>query len=100
MSNVKRHIEAIVIGKPLVPLWVLLGTGENDKSFEETMVFDTDRYLPRLLAKYGFTKSASEIRRNRKDLDIKLEKPDFLEIKLGKKRITIIVGVEDDSEII
>lgn len=99
MNDIKKHIETIVIGNPLVPLWMLLGVNEEDKSFEETIVYDTDRYLPRLLAKYGFTKSASEIRRNRKDLDVQLNNPDFLEIKLGKKRITVIVGLDNLSEI-
>lgn len=91
-----NHIETIVIGKTLVPLWMLLGNDESDDSFKDTLVYDSDRYLPRLLAKYGFSKSASEIKRNRKDLDITLNNPDFLEIKLGKKRINVIVGRDDE----
>ncbi|KQC91381.1 hypothetical protein ACV3Q3_12295 [Clostridium perfringens] len=79
-------IQNIIIGKPLVSL-ELLGIEPQ----EET-VFDTERFLPRLLVKYGFSKSISEIKRNRKDLVRYLEKPDMEMIKLGKKKVWIIVG--------
>ncbi|MFY8262958.1 hypothetical protein ACOT7R_08680 [Clostridium perfringens] len=79
-------IQNIIIGKPLVSL-ELLGIEPQ----EET-VFDTERFLPRLLVKYGFSKSISEIKRNRKDLVRYLEKTDMEMIKLGKKKVWIIVG--------
>ncbi|NGU31023.1 hypothetical protein G6Z34_13105 [Clostridium perfringens] len=79
-------IQNIIIGKPLVSL-ELLGIEPQ----EETD-FDTERFLPRLLVKYGFSKSISEIKRNRKDLVRYLEKPDMEMIKLGKKKVWIIVG--------
>lgn len=87
-----KHIENIVIGTPIVQLWMLLGSDEKDDSFMEYTVFEDERYLPKLLVKYNFTKSISEIRRNRKDLMITLDTLDCKEIKLGKKRIYIIVG--------
>lgn len=79
-------IQNIIIGKPLVSL-ELLGIEPQEKT-----VFDTERFLPRLLVKYGFSKSISEIKRNRKDLVRYLEKPDMEMIKLGKKKVWIIVG--------
>ena len=86
-------IENIVIGKSLVVLETLLGV-ENNKEYnwEEVTVFDEERFLPKLLVKYGFTSSIKEIRRNRPDLVKSLNTLDFLEIKLGKKKLWIVVG--------
>lgn len=81
------YIENIVIGEPLCNLEELLG-----KDYKNVTVFDDELYLPRLLVKYRFTKSTSKIRRNRKDLCIELNKPDFLEIKIGKKKIWVVKG--------
>ena len=87
------HIENIVIGEPLVSLDTLLGLEQYPQyDYMSVTVRDDERYLPRLLANHGFTSSAKEIKRNRKDLDIRLDKPDCLDIKLGKKRIYIVVG--------
>jgi hypothetical protein len=88
------YIENIVVGKPIYDEKQLLSINEYDWEFieKEKTVYDEERSLPRLLVKYGFTTSTSEIRRNRSDLVKMLDKPDFLEIKLGKKKIWIIVG--------
>lgn len=87
------YIENIVIGQPLVSLEMLLGSEQYPQyDFMAVTVRDGERYLPKLLVNHGFTSSIKEIKRNRKDLDTRLDKPDFLEIKLGKKRICIIVG--------
>lgn len=87
------YIENIVIGNPLVSLEMLLGSEQYPEyNFMDCTVKDDERYLPKLLARHGFTSSAKEIRRNRKDLDVILEHPDFIEIKLGKRRIWIVVG--------
>jgi len=95
---INLHIQNIVIGYSLVDLGMLLGDYYNDKSFWSVTVQDDERFLPKLLAKHGFTSSASEIRRNRKDLVKTLDKPDFLEIKLGKKKLWVVVGVETEEE--
>lgn len=87
-----------MLGRPLVDLGILLGDYYNDKSFWEVTIQDDERFLPKLLAKHGFTSSASEIRRNRKDLVKTLDKLDFLEIKLGKKRLWIVVGCKNEEE--
>ena len=87
------HIENIVVGKPIVDLGILLGTGKGDTSFKEYTVFDTERNLHELLVKYGIMKSKREIRRNRPDLIKNLDKLDCLQIKVGKKKLWIIVGV-------
>lgn len=88
-SNAIHHI---VIGKPLVDLWMLLGENKEDTSFLENTVFEEDRNLANLLVKHKFMPSKNEIRRNKPQLMITLEKPDFFEIKIGRKRVWIIVG--------
>ena len=86
-------IENIVIGKPLVTLDLLLGDELNPNyNWGEVTILDDERFLPKLLVKHGFASSIRELRRNRNDLFISLEKPDFLEIKIGKKKIWIVVG--------
>ena len=91
------YIENIIIGTPLVSLDMLLSSEQYPQyNYMEVTVRDDERYLPRLLANHGFTSSAKEIKRNRKDLDIRLDKPDCLDITLGQgkkmKRIYIVVG--------
>lgn len=93
------YIENIVIGKPIVDLWQLLGEGINDKSYEDVTVYDTERFLPRLLAKYGIMQSVSEVRRNKPELVKTLDKLDFLEIKIGRKKVWIVVGMDTDEEL-
>ena len=80
-------IENIVIGEPLVTLDLLLGDELNPNyNWREVTTLDDERFLPKLLVKHGFALSVRELRRNRKDLFISMEKPDFLEIKIGKKK--------------
>ena len=87
------HIENIIIGKPLVDERILLSDLNNpNDNYMEVTVRDNERFLPKLLANHGFTSSAKEIRRNRPDLVKTLDKPDCLDIKLGKKRVYIVVG--------
>ena len=76
----------IVIGTPLVNL-SLLGITQS-----EFTITDEERFLPKLLVKYGFFKSNSQLRKNRPDLWRTLDKPDFEEIKIGHKRVWIVVG--------
>lgn len=93
------YIENIVIGKPIVGLCHLLGESEDDKSYEDITVFETERFLPKLLSKYGFMKSISEVRRNKPELVRILDKLDFLEIRIGKRKICIVIGVDTDKEL-
>ncbi len=102
-----QHIENIVIGKPLVSPKEMFSNGfeEDWKKELDKTYFTNERYLPKILKEIGFTKSTSEVRRNRKDLCITLDKLDFLEIKLGKKKLWVLVGekvkntyIEADTE--
>ena len=84
-------VENIVIGKPLVSLDVLLGDEVNN-NYNYTYEVEEERYLPKILVKHGFIKSIRELKRNRKDLDVMLCKPDCLDVKIGKKKVYIVVG--------
>ena len=76
----------IIIGTPLVNL-SQLGITQS-----EITITDEERFLPKLLVKYGFFKFNSQLRKNRPDLWRTLDKPDFEEIKIGHKRVWIVVG--------
>ena len=76
----------IIIGIPLVNL-ILLGITQS-----EITITDEKRFLPKLLVKHGFFKSTSQLRKNRPDLWRALDKLDFEEIKIGHKRVWIVVG--------
>ena len=89
------YIENIVIGTPLVSAKELLSANDSDwvnVEFEKT-IFTNERYLPNILVQLGIYPSISEIRRNKPELMIKLDKVDFINIKPKKKRpLWIVVG--------
>ena len=89
------YIENIVIGTPLVSAKELLSANDSDwvnVEFEKT-IFTNERYLPNILVQLGIYPSISEIRRNKPELMIRLNKVDFINIKPKKKHpLWIIVG--------
>ena len=89
------YIENIVIGTPLVSAKELLSANDSDwvnVEFEKTL-FTNERYLPNILVQLGIYPSISEIRRNKPELMIRLDKIDFIKIKPKKKHpLWIIVG--------
>lgn len=89
------YIENVVIGVPLVSAKELLSANKEDwenVEFEKT-VFTNERYLPNILVQLGIYPSISEIRRNKPELMIRLDKVDFINIKPKKKHpLWIIVG--------
>lgn len=90
------YIENVVIGKPIVPEKDMFSIDENDwEIFEKDKTYYTnERFLPRILVDIGIYPSISEIRRNRKDLMITLDKLDFIDkLKVAKKKyLWILVG--------
>jgi hypothetical protein len=89
-----KYIENIVIGKPIVESCDIFAKDMEDweKNEKEKTFYTEERFLPKILVEIGATKSISEIRRNRKDLMITLYELDYKEIKLGKRRIFVLVG--------
>ena len=88
------HIENIVIGKPIVEEWQMFASDINDWELceKEKTIWTDNRDLASILKDIGFVKSKSEVRRNKPELCIHLDKLDFLEVKWGKKKLFILVG--------
>lgn len=87
------YIENIVIGNPVYSVNELLSFNNKDWEIEkEKTYFTNERYLPRILVDIGVVKSANEVRKNKPQMNITLDKLDFMEIKWGKKKLWIVVG--------
>ena len=84
----------VVIGKPLFDIRQVIAFDNDDweKNERAVTLFTETRFLPAIMKEAGLVDSTSEVRRNRKDLVITLDKPDCLNIKWGKKRLFIVVG--------
>lgn len=91
------YIENIVIGKPIVEPYTMFAAGLDDwNNIEKEKTYYTDeRFLPRILVNLGIYPSVNEIRRNKPELMINLDKLDFIDnLKASKKRrLWILVGV-------
>ena len=91
-----KYIENIVIGKPIASpesMFALDGEDWNEVESEKTY-YTEERFLPHILVAIGIYPSISEIRRNKPQLMITLDIPDFVDtLKVSKKRkIWILVG--------
>ena len=90
------YIENIVIGNPIVNLSSMFSKDENDwNNIEnEKTYFTEERFLPRILVNIGIYPSVNEIRRNKPELMITLDKLDFIDcLKVSKKRkVWILIG--------
>ena len=90
------YIENIVIGKPIVEPSTMFATDEKDwnKVEKEKTYYTDERFLPRILVDIGIYPSVNEIRRNKPELMISLDKLDFIDnLKVSKKRrLWILVG--------
>lgn len=90
------YIENIVIGKPIVEPSKMFALDEDDwnKVEKEKTYYTEERFLPRILVDTGIYPSVSEIRRNKPELMVTLDKLDFMDgLKVKKKRrVWILVG--------
>lgn len=88
-----KDIENVVVGTPLVAASYIFALDADDWIIQEKKTLFTDeRFLPRILVQLGCFKSTSDVRRNRPELFINLTKNDYLEIKIGRRRLYIAVG--------
>ena len=96
------YIENIVIDSPIVDPSTIFAYDNKDWEDNEKIktCYTSERFLPKILKEIGIVKSTSEVRRNKPKLCISLEGPDFLEIKWGKKKCWILVGVNKQQEYI
>lgn len=89
-----KHIENIVIGKPIVDEWMIFGLDKNDWETVEKdkTMWTEERNLAAIMKELGIVKSVSEVRRNKPQLVVPLTNLDYLEIKWGKHRLFVLVG--------
>ena len=89
----------VVIGYPIVDPKELIALDDRDwESEKENTLFTNCRFLPNVLKEAGIVKSTSEVRKNKPELVITLDKIDSFMLKYGKKRLYIIVGCETEQE--
>lgn len=83
----------IIIGTPICHPWYMF-CKEFDEwvNVEKDVYYTEERYLPRIMVDIGLAPSVSEVRRNKTELMVRLDKPDFIEVKWGKSRLFIQVG--------
>ena len=97
------YIENIVVGKPIVEPSAMFAVDEDDweRIEKEKTYYTEERFLPRILVDIGIYPSVNEIRRNKSELAISLDKLDFIDgggkysqgLKVSKKRrLWILVG--------
>lgn len=84
----------VVIGNPIVDVSSLLAIDEKDweENEKKNTLFTETRFLPAVLKEAGIVKSTGEVRRNKPELCISLDKLDCINLKWGKKFLYIVVG--------
>lgn len=89
-----KYIENIVINSPLLsPEYMFASSHENWINVEQNKTYYTEEtFLPKIMVDIGIVKSINEIRRNKPDLLMNLDKYDYIEIKGGKRKLFILVG--------
>ena len=86
-------VKDIVIGKPICEPWYMFCNEQDEwDDIKDNVLFTDERYVPKLMVDCGLVKSISEVRRNKPELVINLDKPDFIEVKWGKSRLYIQIG--------
>lgn len=88
------YIENIVIGKPIASEVSMFALNEEDweQVEKEKTYWTEERNLAVILKELGIVKSVSEVRRNKPQLYVKLDKLDYMEIKWGKRKLFVLVG--------
>jgi hypothetical protein len=96
----KKYIENVVVGYPIVPENKIFASSNEDwdRIEKEKTFYTNETFLPNILVELGVCPSKGEIRRNKPQLMISLDKLDFMEIKWGKKRLFFLVGFPTEEE--
>lgn len=88
------YIENIVIGVPIVEPSIIFAFDKEDwdSNEKDKTIWTEERSLPIIMKELGIVSSISEVKRNKPQLCIQLDKLDYLEVKWGKRRLFILVG--------
>ena len=94
VSNMAAYIENIVIGNPIVEPAEIFAKDMKDweQVEKEKTIWTDERNLAVILKELGIVKSVSEVRRNKPQFYVKLDKLDFMEVKWGKRKVFVLVG--------
>ena len=89
-----KHIENIVIGKPIVEEWMIFGLDKEDWETVEKdkTMWTEERNLAAIMRDLGIVKSVSEVRRNKPELAKPLTELAYNEVKWGKHKLFVLVG--------
>lgn len=84
----------VVVGKPIVDASSLLAVDKKDweENEKKNTLFTETRFLPAIMKEAGIVQSIGEVRRNKPELCILLEKLGCINLKWGKKFLFIVVG--------
>ena len=84
----------VVIGKPIIDVSSLLAFDDRDweENEKKNTLFTEIRFLPAIMKEAGLVQSTGEVRRNKPELCITLDKLDCINLKWGKKFLFIVVG--------
>lgn len=87
-------LKNVIIGKPICKPWHMFCNTEDEWETEKNdIIFTEERNLAKILVQCGIVKSINEVRRNKPELMRQLTTLDFLEVKWGKSRLYILVGL-------
>lgn len=87
-------VKNVIIGKPVCEPWQMFCNTEDEWETEKNdVIFTEERNLAKILVQCGVVKSINEVRRNKPELLRQLTTLDFLEVKWGKSRLYILVGL-------
>lgn len=89
------YIENVIIGEPIVEVSEMFAFDENDWNINEQHKthYTNERFIPKLLVECSVVKSTSEVIRNKPEYKKTLDNVGFLELKWGKRKLFILIGI-------
>ena len=102
-NTINCYAENIIIGCPIVKdVELMFAKDLDDWYYNEagkTIWMPTGiNNIAELLVLLGIVKSKSEVRRNKPELCKHFDKPDYVEVKWGKRRLYVLIGQNLSSE--
>jgi len=89
-----RPSTTVIVGFPLL----LPESYGHDDNEDGKVVSTLERSIPRILVSLSFAKSVSEVKRNRQELDKKVEPNTTHFVKFGRNLVYIIGGFDSETQ--